>query len=84
MYEVNFPPNDQIYMNETRKFVEMEAIKPENVIRVFKPDFQKTDVIIAVGKALGHKNTTLQLEDKSKKRDLSEDQDELYDGYDLD
>jgi hypothetical protein len=38
-YEIKFPGNAEIYLQETRKLVDFESLKPEALIQLVEPDF---------------------------------------------
>jgi len=47
-YDLKFPANAQIYLNELRKLVDAEALKPDNLLEMFGFDFKLADVIDGV------------------------------------
>ena len=44
-YALKFPANAQIYIDELRKLVDAEALKPDNLLEMFGFEFKLADVI---------------------------------------
>jgi len=44
-YSIKLPANAQLYLEETRKFVDGEYIKPEYLMMVFGVEFELSDVL---------------------------------------
>ena len=44
-YEIVYPSNMQVYLEEIRKLVDFDFLKPQNIIRLFHPEFSIAELV---------------------------------------
>lgn len=45
IYQISYPENVNLYLSEVRKIVDLDDLKPNNLIKIFKPDLTFDDII---------------------------------------
>ena len=59
LYEIKYPGNSEIMIDETRKLIDFEALKPDNIIKLFVEDFDLQAVIEGTASELKERKNEL-------------------------